>query len=302
MQTSFCARWTAIFSIVCLLLAAPAGAAPDDDAWSEIRSDFAAERYEAALERLQPLIEANPKDREALYYLAMIHWRRQAWVDAGLAYRGVLALDPNGPFGQDAKLWLATYGHLARAPVPTPTPKPTPRLDPLPLSAATPKPAYRKRPVRARSARPLPGHFKAADGTFEFVPPQGFKLLDEGEQGEEMQALFGTRAGGQMPPTLLMTWREVPDLAELIPDERAFEEKRRLALEAAAYGAGAKLERRFGGPCYRVLQQRGAWAAETLLFFRHGRLYAFTYGGAAAQLARHRTAVAKSLSTPRFYP
>jgi hypothetical protein len=158
---------------------------------------------------------------------------------------------------------------------------------------------------RARSANPRPGYFKACDGTFEFVPPSGFVLLDENFAGNELSTLFGApkRAGAiAAPPTLLITWRELDETRALKPDQRAAKERQLLAMEASMYGPGATLEARFGAPCYRVRQSRGTWAADTLLFVQHGRLYALTYGGEASGLAAYRARIEASWRTPIFYP
>jgi hypothetical protein len=184
----------------------------------------------------------------------------------------------------------------------------------LPLEAlrpaAKPKPPWLQaqpggKNRRARSANPRPGYFKVADGSFEFVPPAGFVLLDEGAQGSELSTLFGLPRGdrtGEASPTLLITWREFADLKDLRPDQRIAKERQLLTMEASMYGPGAQLEARFGGPCYRVRQSQGGWGADTLLFFQHGKLYALTFGGAADQLARYQARVHKSWETPIFYP
>ncbi len=345
------------FTLACLrcglalALALSAGLAPaiaDEDPWPGIRTAYREGDFAGASASLRRLLERNPDDREALYYTAIIQWRLEDYVAAAAAYRRVLALDPNGPFGQDARMWLETYAHLAvatptpapakptptprvaRRPAPTPKPRPTsqvaivppkpapvvrrgaPRPSILPLDQLRPSPKSapwlaaqpKGRKGRARSANPRPGYFKAADGTFEFVPPAGFVLLDEGVQGSEMSTLFGLPKSaqvGEAPPTLLITWREFDDLKRLKADQRTAKERQLLAMEASMYGPGAVLEARFGGPCYRVHQEQSAWGADTLLFFQHGRLYALTYGGGAEQLERYRPRVEKSWDTPIFY-
>lgn len=342
---------------------APVQALAADDAWPGIRADYREGNFAGALSSLKALLAANPGDREALYYSAIIHWRLEDYAGAAAAYRRVLALDPQGPFGQDARSWLDAYGHLAAPapqkgpegaqpvrvpspkasaaavalrpqtalrPLPRPrpvaSPKPmvpvaapsssagrlTPRRSVLPLEALRPaakapwlqaQPGGKNR--RPRSANPRPGYFKVADGSFEFVPPAGFVLLDEGAQGSELSTLFGLPKGdrtGEASPTLLITWREFTDLKDLRPDQRIARERQLLTMEASMYGPGAQLEARFGGPCYRVRQSQGGWGADTLLFFQHGRLYALTFGGASDQLARYQARVLKSWETPIFYP
>lgn len=351
-----CLRAGIALAVAATLAPCPALAA--DDAWPGIRADYREGNFTGALASLKALLAANPGDREALYYAAIIHWRLEDYASAAAAYRRVLALDAQGPFGQDARLWLDTYGHLATSapkgpegsaavgvPVPLPSaaakaayPRPTahpvrtpkaaartpapsssagrvaPRRSVLPLEALRP-PARPKAPWlqaqpggknrRARSANPRPGYFKVADGSFEFVPPAGFVLLDEGAQGSELSTLFGLPKGartGEASPTLLITWREFADLKGLKPDQRIAKERQLLTMEASMYGPGAQLEARFGGPCYRVRQSQGGWGADTLLFFQHGKLYALTFGGAADQLARYQAQVLKSWETPIFYP
>jgi hypothetical protein len=216
-----------------------------------------------------------------------------------------------------------------------PTPKPKPRAHgPAPIAAVPPTPSPAGRPIRphpsllpldalrptgapwlqaqpqdkgrrARSANARPGYFKAADGTFEFVPPPGFVLLDEGTQGNEFSTLFGLPKGarsGDVPPTLLITWREFGELKKFKPDQRAAKEHQLLTMEASMYGPGAQQEARFGAPCFRVHQAQTGWAADTILFFQHNRLYALTYGGSSEQLERYRPRVEKSWDTPIFYP
>jgi hypothetical protein len=349
-----CLRAGIALAVAATLAPFPALAA--DDAWPGIRADYREGNFAGALASLNALLAANPGDREALYYAAIIHWRLEDYARAAAAYRRVLALDAHGPFGQDARMWLDTYGHLATpapeaagVPVPAPSaaakanrPRPTapprrapkpaprasvpvaapsasagrvaPRRSVLPLEALRPttrpkapwlqaQPGGKNR--RARSANARPGYFKVADGSFEFVPPAGFVLLDEGAQGSELSTLFGLPKGartGEASPTLLITWREFADLRELKPDQRIAKERQLLTMEASMYGPGAQLEARFGGPCYRVRQSQGGWGADTLLFFQHGKLYALTFGGAADQLARYQARVLKSWETPIFYP
>ncbi len=337
--------------------ASPALAA-EDPAWPDIRADYREGDFRAALLRLERLVAAHPQDREAHYYLALIHWRLENYPAAAAAWRRVLELDPQGPFGRDAQMWLATYGDLAvvapgratprpvTTPVALPTAKPTPftislpaspaplPASPAPLPTASPSPlavatATPPRPratatppprtpwltaqpernggrLRSRNARP--GFFKALDGTFEFVPPAGFVLLDEGVDGSERRALFGPIAtlsvqggGGEQPPTLLIVWRDMAELSRFRADQKAARERQLLTIEAATYGPGARLEARFGVPTMRVTQRQGGWAADTWLFFQFGRLYAVTYGGEAAELPKHAPAVSKSLTTPIFY-
>jgi hypothetical protein len=130
-------------------------------------------------------------------------------------------------------------------------------------------------------------------------------LLDEGFSGNELSTLFGPpkRPGAAAtPPTLLITWRELDETRGLKPDQRVARERQLLAMEASMYGPGAALEAHFGVPCYHVRQSRGAWAADTLLFFQHGRLYALTYGGSASGLEAYRPRVEASWRTPIFYP
>jgi hypothetical protein len=352
-----CIRAGVALAIIAALAPHPALAA--DDAWPGIRADYREGNFVGALASLNALLAANPGDREALYYAAIIHWRLEDYARAAAAYRRVLALDAQGPFGQDARMWLDTYGRLAapakapvappkaaqgrvasavpsaaakavrprppaRAPkpaarVPAPVPSSSavrvvPRRSVLPFEALRPtakpkspwlqaQPGGKNR--RARSANPRPGYFKVADGSFEFVPPAGFVLLDEGAQGNELSTLFGLPKGArtsETSPTLLITWREFDDLKDLKPDQRIAKERQLLTMEASMYGPGAQLEARFGGPCYRVRQSQGAWGADTLLFFQHGKLYALTFGGAADQLAHYQASVLKSWETPIFYP
>ncbi|MFN3428714.1 MAG: tetratricopeptide repeat protein [Candidatus Sericytochromatia bacterium] len=347
-----CMRGALGLAVVAGLGQAPAIAQADP--WPGIRADYREGAFDQALAGLARLLEANPDDREALYYTAIIQWRLEHYPEAARAYRRVLALDPHGPFGQDAETWLAAYGHLAPAPpspipapptpVPVavsarPTPKPTPRATPKPQPRPTAKPQPRPtapprakasilpiealRPhgaatvapwlqaqpqgknKRPRSANARPGYFKGADGSFEFIPPSGFVLLDEGTQGLELSTLFGlprTAATAEAPATLLITWREFEELKALNASQRAARERQLLMMEASMYGPGAQLEGRYGGPCYRVRQAQGAWAADTILFFQHRKLYALTFGGAASELEKHRAQVEKSLGTPIFYP
>lgn len=320
-----------------------AGAARADDPWPDIRSDYREGNYASAISRLQKLVVASPKDREAHYYLALIYWRQENYVAAAQAYRRVLELDPGGPFGRDAQLWLTTYGDLAVVTSPRPTPMASPRPSPVtpppsiiptPATTPTPRPTTpvvrvttrpSPRPVpstrtpwlqapfqdkgnRPRSANAKPGYFKSADGSFEFVPPTGFVLLDEGVEGSELRALFGPAStlnvtnGTEQPPTLLIVWREVGELKSFRADQRAARERQLLSIEAATYGPGAKLEARFGVPSMVVLQKQGGWAAQTWLFFQHERLYAVTYGGDGQLLPKFQGLVGRSLGTPIFYP
>lgn len=407
--------------------------AAEDPAWPDIRTDYREGHFAEALARLERVVAASPQDREAHYYLALIHWRMENFPQAAASWRRVLALDPNGPFGRDAKLWLATYGDQAglatprprgaatpfplslgsptpaprstptpRAtltpfawptlaptpfvwsspvptrqpatppPIPTPLPEtsdvpftwartpipltrpsgftwampspaatpevggtaapetPTPYATPFTLATARPPVAATASPPtrttstapprtpwltaqpersggRLRSRNAKPGYFKGLDGTFEFVPPTGFVLLDEGVDGSERRALFGpaaTLAGTteSQPPTLLVVWRDMAELKRFKPDQKLARERQLLAIEAATYGPGARLEARFGVPTMRVTQRQGSWAADTWLFFQYDRLYAVTYGGEAAELPKFAPAVTKSLGTPIFYP
>ena len=367
MQTSLLGRsraWAAALAFA-LLAAGPTQAAfaAENPAWPDIRSDYREGNFQGARASLERLVAANPQDREAHYYLALIHWRLENYPAAAASWRRVLALDPEGPFGKDAELWLATYGDLAvlspgratprpqASPTPrslatpfavsrpsaTPftitlpaTPAPLPTLEPLPsatppVAIATPAPRATATPPprtpwlqaqpggnsggRLRSRNAKPGYFKALDGTFEFVPPQGFVLLDEGVDGSERRVLFGPvstlsvqGSSGEQPPTLMIVWRELPELKRFRADQRVARERQLLTIEAATYGPGARLEARFGVPSMRVTQRQGSWAADTWLFFQHDRLYAVTYGGEAAALPRHAPAVTKSLATPIFYP
>jgi tetratricopeptide (TPR) repeat protein len=348
-----CMRSALGLAVVAGLGQAPAIAQADP--WPGIRADYREGAFDQALAGLTRLLEANPDDREALYYTAIIQWRLENYAEAARAYRRVLALDPRGPFGQDAEAWLAANGHLVPAPPsptpapptpspvpvavtarPTPSPRPqaTPKPTPKPVSKPTPRPTSPPRarasilPLEAlrpggqvvapwlqaqpqgknkrpRSANARLGYFKGADGSFEFVPPAGFVLLDEGTQGLELSTLFGlprTGATSETPATLLITWREFDELKSLNSSQRAARERQLLMMEASMYGPGAQLEGRYGGPCYRVRQTQGAWAADTILFFQHRKLYALTFGGAASQLEKHRAQVEKSLGTPIFYP
>jgi hypothetical protein len=314
-----------------------------DEPWTDIRSDYREGRFQSAIARLERVVAANPNDREAFYYLGLINWRTGNMPAAAAAYKRVLALDPGGSFGEDARLWLANQNNVAMAssPVPTasgapspplstpevlvtrpPTGAPTyaPRLEPRPAptrprphavpSSRTPwlqiepkESTNRPRGMNARS-----GYFKVADGTCEFIPPKGFVLLDEGIDGSEWHCLFGpsstlgmTKAPEQ-PPTLLMVWRELPELKKFKPDQRAARERQLLTIEAATYGPGARLEARYGVPSFRVEQRQGEWAAQTLLFFKYDRLYAVTYGGDATLLPKYRPLVDRSWTTPIFYP
>lgn len=297
-----------------------------DDPWPAIREAFLAGDLDEALARLERRVAAHPTDRMAHYYMAMIRWRQGDIPAAAASYRQVLALDPDGPFGKDAKLWLDA--HAARgqiAPVAPPAKAPPRRpisLRPSPRSSVVPRlttvvtpfrPAARPVPRpspsgRARSAKPRPGYFKAADGTFEFKPPAGFVLLDEGLKGEEAFTLFGgpgAMAGyatGQTPPTLLVTWRVLDELKPLKPDQRAARERQLLAREIEAYGPDARIGAYAGGPAFRVHQAQGDWEADTLVFFQHGRLYAMTYGGAKSQLGAYRGRVEASWRTAIFHP
>jgi len=333
----------------------PARAA-EDPSWTDIRTDYREGDFRAAQTRLERLVVVHPQDREAHYYLALVHWRLENYPAAAASWRRVLELDPNGPFGKDAQNWLMTYADLAVVNPNRPTPRPvatpfevfpsvrptarptalpTPAFpatpapvvnlppSPLPLATLTPKPRATTTPPprtpwltaqapqgnggRMRSRNAKPGFFKALDGTFEFVPPVGFVLLDEGVDGSERRALFGPvqtiqPGGAEQPPTLLIVWRDMAELARLTPGQRAARERQLLTIEAATYGPGARLEARFGVPTMRVTQRQGGWAADTWLFFQHGRLYALTYGGDAAELPRYAPAVSKSLATPIFYP
>jgi hypothetical protein len=161
---------------------------------------------------------------------------------------------------------------------------------------------------RARSRNARPGWFKALDGTFEFVPPAGFVLLDEGDERGERRALFGPGSalaapgGTEQPPTLLLVWRDVPDLGRFKPDQRVARARQLLLAEAVTYGPGIKLEGRFGVQAAHVAQRQGSWAADTWLFFQDDRLYAITFGGEAGLLPPHQAAIARSLGTLVFNP
>jgi hypothetical protein len=328
-----CVAWANVLSL-------PVGAVTDP-AWPEIRADYRAGRYEEALGRLEQLLGRVPSQREAHYYVALIHWHLQHYDASKRAWRKVLELDPQGPFGADAALWLTTLDELEASEKPlavvssTPMPSPSVLVSPKPLSRAssapvaspaegknipTPgrspsassdpwlqaQPNVRGRRLRSRNAKP--GYFKALDGTFEFVPPTGFVLLDEGEDGGERRALFGPRRQprsprhSEQPPTLLMVWREVPELRRYRVDQRAARSRQMLMLEASTYGPGAQLESRFGVQTVRIAQRQGSWSAETWLFFQDERLYAFTYGGETSALGLYSQAVNKSFLTLAFYP
>lgn len=336
--------WGAALLVLCFGLLAPLPALADDQ-WPDIRSDYREGRFQSAIARLERLVAANPQDREAYYYLGLINWRIGNLPAAADAYKHVLALDPNGPFGQDARMWLNNYASQnAMGPTPGPTPTPGAGEEVFPIatptpSAAAPSPAPatpmpvaprpRPRPTahphptakpapwlqaepkestnRPRGMNARPGYFKGADGTFEFIPPRGFILLDEGIDGNEWHVLFGPADtmgmanAVEQPPTLLIVWRELAELKHYKPDQRAARERQLLAIEAATYGPGAKSEARYGVPVLRVAQRHGAWAADTLLFFKNDRLYAFTYGGDATLLPRFRAQVDQSWKTPIFY-
>lgn len=311
--------------------AAGPGPAWAQDAWPAIRSDFREGRFDGALARLEALISANPSDKEAWYYVALIRWRQGRMTEATEAYRRVAALDPGGPFGQDAAAWLRSYvGGMPSTPTPTamateapslapslaPATPPPPRPTPSPSWAPPSPPPPRPTPAavatpgwlaatpaanaggRPRSRNPRPGFFKALDGTFEFKPPQGFALLDEGETEGERRTLFGPanqmQVGpqGEQPPSLLFAWREVPP---------GRPEAASLRAEASSYGQALPAQF-MGGEAFRVLQRQGAWQAETWLMLRHHRLYAVTFGGDAKRLAAHRGAVLRALGTATFYP
>ncbi|MEB3197854.1 MAG: hypothetical protein VKP62_11695 [Candidatus Sericytochromatia bacterium] len=475
--------------------------ASDDPAWQEIRSDYRSAHYESALQRLRQLVEIRPGDREAHYYIALVTWRLGQYAESAVAWHRVQELDPQGPFGRDAEMWLASFGDVAAgrlplpgsndrlSPPPSPPPlesdpraglpratpslgvtlaspspsaqvvpprsgpqapamarsappvvaspslesprgvarplgkfapllpgsplpagssspapslrmsappppsdsspttspgsppasvaasslpsaarvalpsaaptaafsrpqpaSPTPTSPPVPVSAALPpagpagasagglvlppepllsapnprrviratatppprtpwlaaQPASSGTRPRARNARP--GYFKGMDGTFEFVPPVGFILLDEGDDHGEFRALFGPppaagdRRTSEQPPTLLMVWREVPELERYRADQRAARARQFLMLEAATYGPGARVEARFGVQTVKVAQRQGSWAADTWLFFQASRLYAITYGGEALALPGHVGAVNRSLGTLIFNP
>lgn len=314
--------WGAVLLVLCCLVQSPAVQAAAD-AWSDIRTDYREGRFQSAIARLERLVASDPNDREAFYYLGLINWRLGNFAAAATAYKRVIELDPAGPFGQDAKLWLANYGALATsatpAPLPTATPAPLPTPQPpRPTVRPSPRPVPSRQPwlqvepkestTRPRGMNAKPGYFKAADGTFEFVPPKGFVLLDEGVDGSEWHVLFGpayttgmTEAQEQ-PPTLLVVWRELPELKRLRADQRAARERQLLAIEAATYGPGARQEACYGVPCFRVEQRHGDWAAHTRLFFKYNRLYAMTYGGDATLLPRFQALVERSFTTPFFYP
>lgn len=311
-----------------LLLAGLGTPALAQDPWPNIRGDFREGRFDAAMGRLESLIAVNPNDREAWYYVALIRWRQGRMVEASEAYRKVAALDPGGPFGQDATAWLRSYA--AAPPVtpqpsamateapyrPTPTPyaapsfQPTARPTPPPATPAPTPVAMMPSPGwltatpgnngggRPRSRNPRPGFFKALDGTFEFKPPAGFALLDEGETEGERRTLFGPAASmtvgaaGEQPPSLLWAWRDLPPGKPVAATLKG---------EAASYGSPVAT-RGFGGDAYKVVQRQGAWQAESWLFVRHNRLYAVTFGGDGRRLAPHRGAVTRSFATCAFYP
>lgn len=309
-----------------LLLGAPARAA-EDAAWAQVRKDYREARYEAALEALERMVAQRPEDREAHYYVALVRWRQGRFAEAAVAWHRVQALDPKGPFGRDAELWLSSFGELALpsvapsldppAPVvPSPVPTPVPPAPSVPLRATTtppPRTPWLTADVpnagsRARSRNARPGWFKALDGTFEFIPPARFVLLDEGEKGGERRVLFGPAStlsaplGTEQPPTLLIVWRDVPALMRFRADQRVARARQLLMAEAVTYGPGIKLEGRFGVQAARVAQREGSWAADTWLFFQGERLYAVTYGGDARSLSTHQAAVGKSLTTFQFNP
>jgi hypothetical protein len=356
-----------LVGLLLLVGGAPAGAA--EDAWAEARQAYREGRHAAALAALERLVEKNPQDREAHYYLALVRWRLGQHQASAAAWHRVLALDPGGPFGRDAAQWLATFGEPASVSA-VPRPSATPALGPgtqLPqaspdsapsapaLSAAptaaqptstpavralaaaqpTPPPAVGAPEVastpsatratttppprtpwlaaevpaagsRPRSRNARPGWFKALDGTFEFVPPPGFVLLDEGDEKGERRALFGpgstlaASGSAEQPPTLLVVWRDVPELLRFKPDQRTARARQFLLAEAVTYGPGVKLEGRFGVQAAHVAQRQGSWAADTWLFFQDERLYAVTYGGEARLLPPHQADVARSLGTLVF--
>lgn len=296
------------------LLGLPAQGA--EDPWPAIREDYLAGRYPAAIAALDRLTAERPADREAYYYLGLIHWRLGDHAAAARAYRQVMALDPHGALGEDARLWLLSHDGPAPSPRPTPA---TPVPVPMPTLKVTqtithfkplsrPTAAAPRKKGRARSARPRPGYFKAADGTFEFKPPAGFVLLDEGIKGDEIFTLFGPPqamagyASGGTPPTLLIGWKEYPELLELTASQRSARERQLLVKEAAQYGPQAKHQAYVGKPCYRVRQKQGEWTADTLIFFQHGRLYTMTFGGEAKAVGGYRGRVEGSWKTTIFYP
>ncbi|MEB3329321.1 MAG: hypothetical protein VKQ33_08835 [Candidatus Sericytochromatia bacterium] len=314
-----------------LLASAPAGAA--EDAWAEARKAYREGRHAVALVALERLVAQDPQDREAHYYLALVRWRLGRQRASAAAWQRVLALDPEGPFGRDARHWLASFGGgvLAGAEPPpatsapaagsppgpaSPLPlQPSPRATAAPTApptaarATTPPWLTAKAPragsrPRARNARP--GWFKALDGTFEFVPPPGFVLLDEGDAQGERRALFAPRralaaaGGAEQPPTLLLVWRDVPELLRFRSDQRSARARQLLLAEAVTYGPGVRLEARFGVQAAHVAQRQGSWAADTWLFFQDERLYAVTFGGEARLLSPYQAAVARSLGTLVF--
>lgn len=310
--------------VLLAVLGAPAVGA--EDPWPGIREDYLAGRYDAAIAALERLIAERPHDREAFYYLGMIHWRLGDDAAASRAYRRVLELDPKGAFGEDARLWLASHDGTKPAPADTPYPGPSAPIEDLSEPPPAPLPSLRvsqtitrfapiarptyapRRKGRERAARPRPGYFKAADGTFEFKPPVGFVLLDEGVKGDEIFTLFGPKgamagyAAGGTPPTLLIGWKEYPELLKLTASQRLARERQLLMKEAAAYGPGAKHQAYVGAPCFRVRQQQGNWTADTLIFFQHGRLYTMTFGGEAKAVGAYRGRVEGSWKTTIFYP
>lgn len=303
--------WLSILLV--LSLVAPAQARPDP--WPAIRAAYLAGHDAQALSQLHALLAADPHDLMANYYVGLIAIKEGDRATAARAFAEVVRLDAAGPFGADARSWLADL------PAPTP-PTPAPTLVPVVLPSPMPSQGVRLAPHRAawltalpldkghddpRNANPDPGYFKAADGSFEFKPPAGFVLLDEGDHGNEERLLFGppnaesAYAAADSPPTLLITWRGFDDLAQLTPAEREKRERQLLFQEAASYGTGGQMLTRFGVPCYRIPQREGTWAADTWLVFKNTRLYAFTYGGDADKLASDRARVEASLLTPVFY-
>ncbi|HEY9723212.1 MAG TPA: hypothetical protein V6D47_14475 [Oscillatoriaceae cyanobacterium] len=305
--------WLSLLLVI--MLVTPAQASPDP--WPAIRAAYLAGEDAQALAQLHALLAADPRDLMANYYTGLIAIKEGDRATATHAFTVVAKLDPDGPFGADARSWLDDLPAPA-APSPTPiAPAPLPIVVPSPLPSHEVKLAPHRpgwltalpldKGHDARNANPDPGYFKASDGSFEFKPPTGFRLLDEGDHGDEERLLFGppgaetAYAAADSPPTLLITWHAHDELAGLDAATCAQRERQLLFHEAAGYGPGGELVTRFGVTCYRIPQREGTWAAETWLLFKNQRLYAFTYGGDADKLATYRSRVEASLLSPIFY-
>ncbi len=63
-----------------------------------------------AIQTLDSACKLDPRNARGLYYLANAYWRLDDYGHSTAAFTRLLALDPRGPFADDARDWLAAQG------------------------------------------------------------------------------------------------------------------------------------------------------------------------------------------------